>query len=263
MPDSSPSERRTPRSRVSGIDRTLQIVDMLSDCGQPTSAYAIARSVGAPVSTVYALVDDLVARGVLMRPDGKTVWIGPRLFRYGLAYESGMDLLTEAKREMNNLASQTGETVQICIRDEAMMVVAGMADGEDHFRVASKVGSRVPLNWTASGRLLVGHLPDGDRAALFAQIARPSPTGRADVEPHALSVQAGADFQRRLAVQMGASDFAVACIAAPIRDARGACAATISIVLAEQKVRDHLAAYSAAVQQAAAAVEKALGRPDI
>ena len=263
MTDTSTTDRPKGRSRVSGIDRTLQIIDLLGDRGEPASAYAIARSVGAPVSTIYALVDELVERGVLMRPDAKNVWIGPRLFRYGLAYESSMDLLTEAKREMANLAHHLGETVQICVRDEDMMVVAGMADGEDHFRVASKVGTRVPLNWTASGRLLVGHLPDAEREALFAQIARPSPTGKADTEPGKLSEQAGADFRNRLAVQLGASDFAVACIASPIRDTQGTCAATISIVIAEQKARDRLAAYSTAVQDAAAAVEKALGRAEV
>ena len=47
------------------------------------------------------------------------------------------------------------------------MVVLQMAEGPGHFRVTSRVGSRVPLNWTASGRLLVGHLPDDERIAFF------------------------------------------------------------------------------------------------
>ncbi|TPW30657.1 IclR family transcriptional regulator [Pararhizobium mangrovi] len=250
----------TTRSRTSGVDRTLQILDMLSARGTPSSAYDIAKTIGAPVSTIYALVDDLAARGMLSKPDDKRVWLGPRLMRYGLAYESGMDLLTEAKHEMNRLARRLGETIQVCYRDEGDMVVAAMADGDGHFRISSDVGARVPLNWTASGRLLLGHLPEDERLAIFRKIAQPSHTGLAETDPERLCEHAARDFRARLAVQLGASDFAVACIAAPIRDASGACVLTISIVLAEPKARANLDRYGRAVQEAASAVEQALGR---
>jgi len=247
------------RSRTSGIDRSLQILDLLSARGRPASAYEIAKAIGAPLSTVYTLVDELSERGMLSRPEDKLVWLGPRVMRYGLAYESRMDTLTEAKHEMMRLSRLLGETVQICYRDEDLMVVAAMSDGEGHFRVSSDVGTRVPLNWTASGRLLVGHLPDRERIEVFRAIARPSPTGLAETDPALLAEQAGADFRARLAVQMGASDFAVACIAAPIRNASGECAMTISIVLAEQKAQANLTRYGDAVRDSAASIERALG----
>lgn len=249
-----------PRNRTSGIDRALQILDMLSARGQSASAYDIAKTIGAPLSTIYSLVDELAERGMLSRPGDKQVWLGPRLMRYGLAYESRMDFLTEAKHEMTRLARALGETIQICYRDEDKMVVAAMTDGEGHFRVSSDVGTRVPLNWTASGRLLVGHLRDGERRQVFRSIARPSPTGLAETDPDTLADQAGADFRDRLAVQMGASDFAVACIAAPIRNRSGECVLTISIVLAEQKAQANLDRYGKAVRDAASSVEQAMGR---
>ena len=259
LTEAAPAGRR---GRTSGIDRSLQILDFLSGRGRPATAYEIAKAIGAPLSTVYALVDDLSERGLLSRPQEKLVWLGPRVMRYGLAYESRMDMLTEAKHEMGRLSRALGEAVQICYRDEDLMVVAAMSDGEGHFRVSSDVGTRVPLNWTASGRLLVGHLPDREREAFFRAIARPSPTGLAETDPAVLARQAGADFRRRLAVQMGASDFAVACIAAPIRNAAGECTMTISIVLAEQKAQANLERYGDAVRAAAGRVERALGRDE-
>jgi DNA-binding IclR family transcriptional regulator len=251
-----------PRSRTSGIDRSLQILDLLCARGRPASAYEIAKAIGAPLSTIYTLVEELSERGMLSRPQEKLVWLGPRVMRYGLAYESRLDMLTEAKHEMTRLSRLLGETVQICYRDEDLMVVAAMSDGAGHFRVSSDVGTRVPLNWTASGRLLVGHLPDAERLEMFRSIARPSPTGLAEIDPARLAEQAGADFRERLAVQMGASDFAVACIAAPIRNAAGDCTMTISIVLAEQKAQSNLSRYGDAVRAAAAAIERALGRDE-
>jgi DNA-binding IclR family transcriptional regulator len=249
-----------PRSRTSGIDRSLQVMDILAERRAPITAYDLAKSAGAPVSTIYRIVEDLVGRGMLSRGPDNAVWLGPRLMRYGLIYRARMDVFDLAKHAMQQLVEASGETVQICTRDDGMMLVIGMAEGEGHFRVASNVGTRVPLNWTASGRLLLGHLDDRARRAAFAASARPSHTGMAETDPDRLAAQARADFLARLAVQFNASEFSVACIAAPIRDEKGACVATISIVLPDRKAEERCAELARAVQEAAASVERSLGR---
>ncbi|MEX6507195.1 IclR family transcriptional regulator [Jiella sp. M17.18] len=250
----------TARTRTSGIDRSLQVMDILAERRAPMSAYDLAKSAGAPISTIYRLVDELVEREMLSRGPDNTVWLGARLMRYGLVYRARLDVFGSAQQEMQRLVEVTGETVQICTRDGGMMLVIGMEEGEGHFRVASHVGTRVPLNWTASGRLLLGHLGDKERRDAFAASARPSATGMAETDPDRLSAQARADFENRLAVQFNASEFSVACIAAPIRDERGACVATISIVLPDRKAEERQAELARAVQGAAEAVERSLGR---
>ncbi len=252
-------ETKKTRQRVSGIGRSVQIMDLLSTLGKPTNAYEIAKSIAAPVSTVYSVAEELTARGLLIRNDDNTLWLGPRLLRYGLAYEAQMDFLTEAKHEMVRLSRKINETVQICYRDEGFMVVVAMAHGDSHFRISSDIGTRVPLNWTASGRLLLGHLPEQERVNAFRNYSKQSPTGLAEVDPEKLAQKAGEDFQNRLAVQLGASEMEVACIAAPICDNRGACLATISIVLAESKARSDPNHFAEAVKNSARAIEQALG----
>ena len=248
------------RKRVGAIDRALQVLDVLTERQQPMSTYDLAQKTGAPASTIYKIVDELVERSMLTRVGDNAVWLGPRLMRYGLTYRSRMDVFNEAKREMEALAERLGETIQICARDEDMMTVIGMSRGEDHFNVASDVGTRVPLNWTASGRLLLGHLDEEERVRIFRDIARPSTTGRAEIDPVKLAELAGTEFRERVAVQMSASEFAVACIAAPICDETGACVATISIVLPETKARAETERLAEEVRRSARNIETALGR---
>jgi DNA-binding IclR family transcriptional regulator len=249
-----------PRKRTSGIDRALQVMDILTQEQRPMTAYELAKLAGAPVSTIYRLIDELVERDMLSRLDGTQIWLGPRLMRYGLVYRSNMDMFVEAKREMNALSKRTGETVQVCARDENMMVVVAMVDGGGHLRVTSDVGTRVPLNWTASGRLLLGHLSDEERLKAFQECAEPSETGRAETNPQRLADQSRADFEQGLALQMSNSEYSVACLAAPIRDVSGACALTMSVVLSEQRAQERLPELTKEVQQAALLVERALGR---
>ena len=102
-----------PRKRTSGIDRALQIMDLLTEREEPMTAYELAKSAGAPVSTIYRIVDELHERNMLSKSDENHYWLGPRLMRYGLVYRAHMDMITQAKREMSRLAKATGETVQI------------------------------------------------------------------------------------------------------------------------------------------------------
>lgn len=248
------------RQRQTGLDRTLQVLDALTEAQQPMTAYQIAAAVGAPNSTIYRTVDEMLSRGLLTRVNPNCIWLGPRLMRYGLLYRTKLDFFAEARKEMEHLRQRTGETVQVCGRDEGMMVVLAMAEGEGHFRVTSNVGTRVPLNWTASGKLLLGHLSEDDARSEFARHARPSPTGKAETDPAVLARQARADFAARLSIQRSDSEYSVACIAAPIRDKNGACHATISIVLSEKRVDETGASLIEAVQSAAAAIEERLGQ---
>jgi DNA-binding IclR family transcriptional regulator len=234
--------------RVSAMDRALQVLDHLYETGAPAGPYAIARAIGAPLSTVYALVEDLVEKAMLSRHEDGSVWLGSRLHLYG-----------QAKREMDVLCRETGETVQVCGRDGDFMVVLATAAGLGHFRISSNVGTRVPLNWAASGRLLVGHLPDAERVELFRRAGKASPTGLAQTDPVVLAQASAKAFGERLSVQIGESDFSVACVASPIRDVHGACIATISIVLPEHKVSADTRRFADAVIAAADRVEASLG----
>ncbi len=247
------------RSRVSGIDRALQVIDYLYETGSPAGAYAIAKAVRAPLSTVYVIIDDLVEKNMLARNSDGSIWLGSRLYHYGLAYARSLDFMSVATHEMHDLCRQAGETVQVCGRDGDYMLVLAMADGPSHFQVASRVGTRVPLNWTASGRLLVGHLPENERVELFKRCARTSPTGRAEIDARTLSDAAGKAFGERLSIQVAESDYAVACIASPVCDREGQCVATISIVLPEQKVLSDESHYTEQVRASAERIEKLMG----
>lgn len=247
------------RSRVSGIDRAVQILDHLQQEGRAQTAYEVARAIGAPLSTVYAIVEDLLDKNLLARSGDGGVWLGPRLYHYGLAYARDLQVINVATHEMHVLAREVGETVQICGRDGGMMVVEAMAEGPGHFVITSRVGTRVPLNWTASGRLLVAGLDETERAALFRKSAKASPTGRAVTDPATLLAQARDALAAGVSIQAGESDYAVACIAAPVLDEAGACPITVSIVLPEFRVNEEHANFVEAVKDAARRIEDKLG----
>ena len=151
------------------------------------------------------------------------------------------------------------ETIQVCTRDEGKMVVTAMATGNDHFHVASHIGSRTPINWTASGRLLVGHMNETECFEMFQKHSEASPNNDAVIDPALLAKTAKEEFAAGFAIQVSLSEFSVSCIAAPIKGRDGSCIATISVVFPEQKDRSNLDIYTTEVQTAANKIEAAIG----
>lgn len=247
------------RSRVSGIDRAFQVLDFLMERGESATAYDIAKALGAPTSTIYEIIDTLCSKNILQRRGERgQVFLGSKLHFYGLGYVRDTNRDGVFQRVMEDLARITGETVQICGRDDDRMVVLMMEEGAGHFRVSSRVGTRVPWNWTASGRLLVAGLPAAQRADLCAR-AVPSPTGRAETDPQRLAEACRAASDEGLSVQVSESDYAVACIAAPIRTADGECVATISLVVPDSRAADPALDFTGKIRLAARQIEEALG----
>ncbi|MBW4023287.1 MAG: IclR family transcriptional regulator [Proteobacteria bacterium] len=249
----------TTRSRMSGLLRATQVLDRLVVEGKSTSAYDLAKAIHAPVSTIYGVVDALVQAGLLERDSGGAVWFGSRMYHYGLAYGRNVDLLREARTEMRRLAHDLGETVQICARHEGFVVIQDMAEASRNLRVSSRIGARVPINWSVSGRFFLAHLPQHEQLEIFRQNAVPSATGRAPIDP--AQFVALCDEARRLgyASQLSGTDEGIACIAAPITNASGICEMTISIIMPELRVRESLDTYATAVREAAARIEARVG----
>ncbi len=256
-PDSPAVSPRRPR--VGRMDRALQILDHLYETNEPAGGYAIAKATGLPLSTAYLVVDELVGQDLLTRRADGTVWLGPRLYHYGLAYSRSLDFLGEARRAMNDLCREVGETVQVCGRDHDQVVVLAMADGPGHYRVKSDAGTRVPIALSASGPLLIGHLPEGDRLAVLNRSAGVGPLVDRAMAVKALSDLAPHALEARMSIDVGQNDFRVATIASPIRDADGACVATLAIVLPEQKALSNRDFYVRAARTATEAVEGRLG----
>lgn len=247
------------RRRVSSLDRILQIWDYLDTIGEPCTAYALAKAVGAPLSTIYSTIEELVERDLLARNSVGAIWLGPRLHRYGLAYARAIDFLQIATEEMSSLCNLLGETIQICGRDKNEMVVMAMAEGVGHYRVTSNIGSRLPIRRTASGRLLVGWMGEVERREILGSNIKRSASGDEVIDVEELSDGSRKAFKERLAIQVGESEVGVACIASPIVNNFGVCDITISIVVPQFKLQDNIDRYSTEVRNSANLIERRLG----
>lgn len=205
------------------VTRVIRILEALCEGGGPASLADLARELGAPKSSLAALLRGLAEEGFVVAVDGG--WrLGSGAFGLGSA-------LLEARRRlqssdlirdgMRRLADKTGETVLLGVRDPGgeTMTYVDLIESRNPVRFMVSVGDRRLLYSTAGGRVLLSGLPDEALRAYFEKFRATRVTPATETDKNALLaavVQARRDGVAQTIDQAGEG---VTGTAAPIHDA--------------------------------------------
>jgi DNA-binding IclR family transcriptional regulator len=219
------------------VRRALEMFEFLLQKGEPATVGAIVAALQIPKSTAYELVRTLTEAGYL-EPSGRGagLFLGRKLFELGMAYRGQVDLLRDGSQIVEELRDVTGETVQLSVLENDMMLVLLKEEGSRSIRIISRVGSRVPVNWAAAGRLLVSDLDDTTLGALLKRSVRQSPTGRSITDVPKLIQQIRKFRKQGYATELNETNEHAGCVAAPVIDGSGRCVAAISVVAPEHRL---------------------------
>ena len=226
--------------RARGLDRAFEILDHLRALHRPARPNEIAVGIKAPKSTTYELVGLMLKAGMLEYADKEgRVFLGRKLYFLGLAYQSQFDLTRECRSYLDELAETTRETSQLCMLDGNKYTVAMMCEGARPFRISSDVGERIPIPWTASGRLLVSHLSDEDILAFIPKEDFVLPSGARLAAKAFLAEVHKARDDAFFSFDSLADNF-THCFAAPVYQGEAVCAATLCLIAPrEDAARNH------------------------
>ena len=217
--------------RRRGIDRVIQLLDALLQRRSPMRAGDLARVLNAPRSTTYEIVNRLIEAEMLesVGDDGH-VYFGRAMHLYGWAYDHDNALQRRTAETLERLSAETGATAQLCALRGRKYVVVDCRDGAGPFRITSDIGVEVPIPWTASGRLLLGHMTDDEIRAFIPPEDFQLPDGRTLHVDDFLADVAKAREQDYTETS-GLADRFTLCMAAPIRKVQDRVAMTLCLVL--------------------------------
>jgi IclR family KDG regulon transcriptional repressor len=243
------------------IKRVLDVLEILRKSERPLRSSEIIQQLSIPRSSGYEMIKILEASEYIERRGGSNAFsLGRQLHILGMTYREQVDLLKDGGPIVEALRELTGETVQLCVLDNDYLLVLLKEDGLQPVRIISKVGTRVPINWGASGRLLVSDFPDKQLIDLLKRTATPSPIDGRSVNISALITEIREFRRRGWAFELNQTNEHAGCIAAPVVDIHGRCVATVSVVVPEQRLqKDHVQPLVKAVRDAARALSSKLG----
>ena len=157
----------SPSSSSPGL-RLFDLLEVLVREGRPlTLAEAVAAS-GWPKPTVHRLLGQLEAGELLARePDGRRYAVAPRLLRLSESALAGSTQQGVRHAVLRQLVADVGESCNLTALSGAEVVYLDRIESAFPLQFNLRPGTRVPIHCSASGKLLLAHLPAAQRNALL------------------------------------------------------------------------------------------------
>ncbi|WP_427026542.1 IclR family transcriptional regulator (plasmid) [Aureimonas ureilytica] len=241
------------KGRARGLDRAFDILDCLAEARRPLRAGEIAALLGAPRSTIYELGALLQARGLLEDAGEGKLFLGERVHLLAAAYAAVSGRHAAIQSALKRIVEETAETAQFCRLDGNQYYVAAQREGSRPFRISTDIGERVPLTWTASGRVLVDHLTPDEILAFVPPGDFALPDGT-PIDREAFLTEVAETRARGHFTFDSLLDSYTHCFAVPVSRPDGQAVATLCIVAPREDAKANHAAYLASLKRAAAAL---------
>ena len=160
------------------LDRTLGILELLSQHGEGLELAVIAQSLNMPKSAAHRLLADLIRTGYVRQPREMGEYhLTSKLISLGLTYLSKTGVVDIAQPLIDRLAEQTGELVRLSVVDGDRLTWVARAQGaRQGLRYDPDMGSDARLSCSSSGWAWLSTLPDDDALALLAKQGLGSPS---------------------------------------------------------------------------------------
>ncbi len=251
MPDQkTPSDAQGIQSLEVGV----AVLKALAANDGPMALSALAQAAGLPASSCRRYLLSLMRTG-LAQQDGRSgrYELGSGLLRLGLQALSRFDIVGATIDRALLLRDETQQTAVVSVFGERGPTVIGWFDGTPRLIVNSHFGSIYSLLGTATGRVFLAFLPEtATRALLRSEIGTQE---RGAIEALVAAVRRDRHSVIRDEVVPG-----LGAIAAPVFDAQGSLAATLTVITRSPGLQDgRSTTLAAAVQRAASDVSTAAG----
>ncbi|MBW3546950.1 MAG: IclR family transcriptional regulator [Actinobacteria bacterium] len=215
----------TSVSGVGVLDKAVGVLAALEE--GPRSLGALVAATGLSRPTAHRLAVALETHGLVRRDGEGRFALGLRLVALGRAARDGLRLVDAAGPALEALRVETGESVQLYVREGDRRVCVAALESPHGLRTIVRVGASLPLELGSAGRVL-------------------------REEPGVV--------ERGWAESVGEREAGVASVSAPVLDPAGRVRAAVSVSgPIERTGRSPGRRYGAAVARAARGVEAAVG----
>ncbi len=211
------------------MDNALRLLMLFRD--QPRVRLSEASEyLGVAHSTAHRLMAMLAYHGfVRQEPESRAYTAGPALVEIGLAAVRELDIRLHARPVLEQLAAALGETVHLAVLEGGNVRYLDAVESPRALRVASRTGTALAANCTASGKALLAQLPADEAAALLGGGGPlPALTGRSITDRARLRAELSRVRARGCAVNVEESEEGVASVAVAVRGPRQPAALVVS-----------------------------------
>lgn len=158
-----------PRDYVNSFARGLEVLRAFNRTGQKMTLSQVASETGNTRAGARRILLTLIHEGYAVS-DGKFFDLTPQVLELGHSVLSSKGVWEIAKPFIDNLSSETQESVSAAILDKFDVVYVSGAQYHRVISVGISVGARFPAHCTANGRVLLAAQPDDQWSDMLSRI---------------------------------------------------------------------------------------------
>jgi DNA-binding IclR family transcriptional regulator len=157
--------RAQPRILTSVI-ACFSLLEFMSGMDKPARLSDLARQTQTSKGTLHQRLATLVEVGWVEQSDGGRYRLTTKAFRVGHGALEQSDIGSRIRPCFESLARTTGETTSLAVLDGAEALIVDRIDSDHVLRLDIRVGVRLPLAESASGRVLMAYCGDHEQERL-------------------------------------------------------------------------------------------------
>jgi DNA-binding IclR family transcriptional regulator len=158
------------RYRAPALDKGLDILELLAEQKDGLTRAEITKSLGRNASEMYRMLERLVARQYVVRsPAGDRYSLSLKLYALAHRHPPMNRLITEALPVMQRFADRAEQSCHLATYDRGNLLVIAQVDGPGTWGISVRLGARIGLIDTGSGRVTLAFQSAEQRAHMLAE----------------------------------------------------------------------------------------------
>ncbi len=146
------------------VRKAFQILALISESDQGLGISELAKRMGISKGTVHGITAALDEMGVIIRnPISKRYSLGYTIMELGRKGLSRIPLREAARRHIEVLMEETGETVFLGIRKDDYILILDVMESNKELKITSPSGTKMPLSAGATGKLFLAYMEERNR----------------------------------------------------------------------------------------------------
>ena len=170
-----------PRDYVNSLARGLEVLRTFNRTGRKMTLSQVALETGNTRAGARRILLTLIHEGYAVA-DGKLFDLTPQVLELGHSVLSSKGVWEIAKPFIDNLSTETQESVSAAILDNFDVVYVSGAQYHRVISVGISVGARFPAHCTANGRVLLAAQPDDQWSDMLSRIKLTKMTNKTVVD---------------------------------------------------------------------------------
>lgn len=158
-------------SSNSALSRAFKITEFIASETRPVTAVDIALFLNLPKASVHRILSQLEEEDIIARDlQGRFLSIGSRFKKMSLDVLSHFDGRAPRQMVLKELTDEIQETCNLSVLDGYELLYFERVEANWPMMVNLKLGSRLPLHCTASGKLFLALMPRNKRKQILSTL---------------------------------------------------------------------------------------------